>query len=80
MALRRRKSRTDRIAGAVGKYAKFKVAKKAAKSAGRAGKWVAAYKVGRRTPVVGGLPVLVAAGIAAALAARKLRGGATNSA
>jgi hypothetical protein len=75
MTLRRRKSRTAKLADALGTFLKFKAASKAAKGARKAAKGTAAYQVAKRTPVVKRLPIVAGAGIAAFAAARALRGG-----
>ena len=75
MALRRRKSRADKLADVLGTYLKLKAARKAAKGAGKAAKGTAAYKVAKKTPVVRRIPIVAGAGLAAVLAARKLRSG-----
>ena len=80
MTLRRRKSRSSRIADLLGTYVKFKAAKKAAKGAGKAAKGTAAYKVAKRTPVVRRLPIVAGAGVAAIVVAKKLRGGGDQAA
>ena len=80
MALRRRKSRSSRIADVLGTYLKFTAAKKAAKGAGKAAKGTAAYKVAKKTPVVRRIPIVAGAGVAALIAARKLRGGGDQAA
>ena len=80
MAIRRRKSTSSRIAGALGTYLKLKTAKKAAKGAGKVAKGTAVYKVAKKTPVVRRIPIVAGAGVAAVVAAKKLRssgGGAT---
>jgi hypothetical protein len=73
MALRRRKSRTSRIADALGTYVKFKAAKKAAKGAGKAAKGTAAYQTAKRTPIVRRIPIVLGAGVAALVAVKKAR-------
>jgi hypothetical protein len=75
MALRRRKSRKDQIAGAVGTFLKFEAVKKTAKGAGKAAKGTAVYKAASKTPVVRRIPVVAGAGVAALVAAKKLRSG-----
>jgi hypothetical protein len=75
MALRRRKSRKDQIADAVGTFLKFEAAKKTAKGARKAAKGTAAYKLASKTPVVRRLPFVAGAGVAALVAAKKLRSG-----
>jgi hypothetical protein len=80
MTLRRRKSRRSRIADVLGTYLKFKAAKKVAKGAGKAAKGTAAYKVAKKTPVVRRIPIVAGAGVAAIVAAKKLRGGGDQTA
>jgi hypothetical protein len=75
MTLRRRKSRTAKVADVLGTYVKFKAASKAAKGARKAAKGTAAYQVAKRTPLVKRLPLLAGAGVAAFFATRALRGG-----
>ena len=79
MALRRQKSRKTKITDFVTAFLKLQAARKTAKGAGKAGKKVAkgtvAYKVAKKTPVVRAIPVVAGAGVAAAFAAKKLRGG-----
>jgi hypothetical protein len=80
MALRRRKSRSSRIADLLGTYLKLQAAKKVAKGAGKAAKGTAAYKVAKKTPVVRRIPIVAGAGVAAVIAARKLRSGGDQAA
>ena len=76
MALKRKKSTPQKVADAIGTYAKVKTAKKAAKGAGKAAKGTAV--VVRKTPRTRTIPVLAGLGLAAtAFAAWKLRSGAT---
>ena len=79
MALRRQKSRKTKITDFLTAYLKLQAARKTAKGAGKAGKKVAkgtvAYKVAKKTPIVRVIPVVAGAGVAAALVAKKLRGG-----
>ena len=75
MALRRRKSRKSQVTGLLETYLKLQAAKKATKGARKAAKGTAVYKVAKRTPVVRRLPIVAGAGVAAAVAAKKLRGG-----
>lgn len=75
MKLRRRKSRAQQAADAVGSYLKLeavaKTAKGTAKGAGKAAKGMAAYQAAKRTPVAARLSVLAGA-VVAAFAAVKL--------
>ena len=80
MTLRRRKSRSSRIADVLGTYLKLKAVKKVAKGAGKAAKGTAAYKVAKKTPVVRRIPIVAGAGVAAIVAAKKLRGGGDQTA
>ena len=84
MALRRRKSRKTQITDLLTAYLKLQAVRKTAKGAGKAGKKAAkgtvAYKVAKKTPIVRTIPVVAGAGVAAALAAKKLRGGGDQSA
>ena len=75
MTLRRRKSRKSRIADLLASYLKLQAAKKAAKGAGKVAKGTAAYQVAKRTPTVTRVPIVAGAGLAAFIAAKKLRGG-----
>jgi hypothetical protein len=75
MRLRRRKSRRSRAADILGTYLKFQAAKKATRGARKAAKGTAAYKVAKKTPVVRRLPIVAGAGVAALVAAKKLRSG-----
>ncbi len=75
MTLRRRKSRTAKMADALGSFLKLKAVSKAAKGAKKAAKGTAAYQAAKRTPVVKRLPIVAGAGIAAFTAARERRGG-----
>jgi IS4 transposase len=74
MRLRRRKSRTTQVADVLTAYLKPKAASKAAKGARKAAKGNAVYQVAKRTPVVRSVPIVAGMGVAAAVAARKLRG------
>jgi hypothetical protein len=84
MRLRRRKSRAQQAADAVGSYltlaAVAKTAKGTAKGAKKAAKGTAAYQVAKRTPVVKGLPVLAGAIVAAFAAARLVHHGGEQGA
>ena len=79
MRLRRQKSRKTQITDIVVAALKLKAASKTAKGATKAGKKVAkgtvAYKVAKKTPVVRVVPVVAGAGVAAAVVAKKLKGG-----
>ena len=75
MALRRRKSRKSQAIDLLETYLKLQAAKKATKGARKAAKGTAVYKVAKRTPVVRSLPIVAGAGVAAAIVAKKLRGG-----
>jgi hypothetical protein len=76
MKIRRRKSRAQQVAGAVGSYLKVKAVAKAAKGATKAAKGTAAYQVAKRTPAVRRLPIVAGAGVAAFAAAKLIhRGG-----
>jgi hypothetical protein len=57
----------------VATYLKFKAAAKAAKTARKAAKGTAAYKVAERTPILKRLPLVAGAGVAAFIATRALR-------
>jgi hypothetical protein len=74
MALRRQKSRKQRVADLAVDYLKLKAAGKAAKGAKKAAKGTAVYKVAKKTPVVKRLPVIAGAVVAAAVAAKVLTG------
>ena len=76
MTLRRRKSRKAQAVDVLGSYLKLKAAGKAAKGAKKAVKGTAAYKVAKKTPLVGRVPIIAAAaGIVAVVAVKALRGG-----
>jgi hypothetical protein len=79
MAIRRQKSRKTKITDFLTAYLKLQAARKTAKGATKATKKVAkgtvAYKVAKKTPVVRVIPVVAGAGVAAAVAAKKLRSG-----
>jgi hypothetical protein len=79
MALRRQKSRKTKITDVLTAYLKLQAARKTAKGATKATKKVAkgtvAYKVAKKTPVVRAIPFVAGAGVAAAVAAKKLRSG-----
>jgi hypothetical protein len=74
MALRRQKSRKQRMADLAVNYLKIKTATKAAKGAKKAAKGTAAYKVAKKTPGVRRIPVVLGAGLAALAAAKVVRG------
>ena len=77
MALRRQKSRKTKITDFLTAYLKLQAARKTAKGATKATKKAAkgtvAYKVAKKTPVVRAIPVVAGAGVAAAVAAKKMR-------
>ncbi len=79
MALRRQKSRKTKITDFLTAYLKLQAARKTAKGAGKAGKKAAkgtvVYKTAKKTPIVRVIPVVAGAGVAAAIVAKKLRGG-----
>ena len=79
MPFRRQKSRktqlTDLVVAALKLKAAQKTAKGATKATKKAAKGTVAYKVAKKTPVVRAIPVVAGAGVAAAVAARKLKGG-----
>lgn len=75
MRLRRRKSRAQQAADAVGSYLKVKAVTKTAKGAKKAAKGTAAYQVAKRTPVVKRLPIVAGAIVAAFAAARLVHHG-----
>jgi hypothetical protein len=78
MALRRQKSRKEQVTDLAIDYLKLKTAGKAAKGAGKGAKKVAkgtaVYKVGKKTPVVKRIPVIVGAGVAAIVATKVVKG------
>ncbi len=82
MRLRRQKSRKTQITDIVVAALKLKAASKTAKGTAKAGKKVAkgtvAYKVAKKTPVVRVVPVVAGAGVAAAVVAKKLKGGGSQ--
>jgi hypothetical protein len=84
MKLRRRKSRAQQVADAVGSYLKLKTvsktAKGTAKGATKAAKGTAAYQVAKRTPVVKRLPILAGAVVTAFAAVKLVRGGGDEGA
>jgi hypothetical protein len=84
MPFRRQKSRKTRVTDFLTAYLKLQAARKTAKGATKATKKAAkgtvAYKVAKKTPVVRAIPVVAGAGVAAAVAAKKLRGGGQQAA
>ena len=78
MALRKQKSRKEQVTDLAIDYLKLKTAGKAAKGAGKGAKKVAkgtaVYKVGKKTPVVKRIPVIVGAGVAAIVATKVVKG------
>jgi hypothetical protein len=84
MRLRRRKSRAQKVADAVGSYLKLKAvtktAKGTAKGATKAAKGTAAYQAAKRTPVLKRLPIVAGAAVAAFAAAKMLRNGGEEGA
>jgi len=83
MPFRRQKSRktqlTDLVVAALKLKAAQKTAKGATKATKKAAKGTVAYKVAKKTPVVRVIPVVAGAGVAAAVAAKKLKGGGTGT-
>ena len=75
MALRRKKTKKSQVVDLLETYLKLKAAQKAAKGAGKAAKGTAVYKVAKKKPAIRFLPLVAGAGVAAAVAAKKLRGG-----
>jgi hypothetical protein len=84
MRIRRRKSRAQQAADAVGSYLKLeavsKTAKGTAKGAKKAAKGTAVYQVAKRTPVVKRLPIIAGAVVAAFAAARLVHHGGDQGA
>ena len=78
MALRRQKSRKQQVTDLAIDYLKLKAAGKAVKgttrSARKAAKGTAVYKVAKKTPLVKRVPVVVGAGAAAVVATKVVRG------
>ena len=78
MALRKQKSRKEQVTDLAIDYLKLKTAGKAAKGAGKGAKKVAkgtaVYKVGKKTPFVKRIPVIVGAGVAAIVATKVVKG------
>jgi hypothetical protein len=76
MALRRKKTKKSQAVDLLETYLKLQAARKAAKGAGKAAKGTAVYKVAKKKPrIVRVIPIVAGAGVAAAIAAKKLRGG-----
>jgi hypothetical protein len=73
MALRRRKSKKSQVVDLLETYLKLQAARKATTGARKAAKGTAVYQVAKRTPVVRRIPIIVGAGVAAAVVAVKLR-------
>lgn len=77
MALKKRKSRTQQIAGTAIAYMKLKTAGKAARGAGKGAKkaatGTAVYKVASKTPLVKRIPLVLGAGVAALVATKVAR-------
>jgi len=73
MAFRRRKSKKSQAVDLLETYLKLQAAKKATKGARKAAKGTAVYQVAKRTPFVRRIPIIVGAGVAAAVVAVKLR-------
>ena len=77
MALRKRKSRKQQIAELAVDYLKIKTATKAArggaKTAKKAAKGTAVYKVAKKTPILKRIPVVVGAGVAALVATKAVK-------
>jgi hypothetical protein len=80
MALRRKKTKKSQVVDLLETYLKLKAAQKAAKGAGKAAKGTAVYKVAKKKPVVRFIPLVAGVGVAAAVAAKKLRGGGDEAA
>ena len=81
MAFRRRKNKKSQVVDLLETYLKLQAAKKATKGARKAAKGTAVYKVAKDKPrVVRIIPFVAGAGVAAVLAAKKLRGGETTPA
>ena len=79
MALRRRKTKKSQVVDLLETYLKLQAAKKATKGARKAAKGTAVYQVAKRTPVVRRIPIIVGAGVAAAVVAVKLRSSGDDS-
>jgi hypothetical protein len=80
MRIRRRKSRAQQVADAVGSYLKLEAVAKTAKGAKKAAKGTAAYQVAKRTPVVKRLPIIAGAIVAAFAAVRLVHHGGDEGA
>ena len=80
MALRRRKNKKSQALDLLETYLKLQAAKKATKGARKAAKGTAVYQVAKRTPLVRRIPVIVGAGVAAAVVAVKLRSSGDDTA
>ena len=80
MALRRRKSRKSQVIDLLETYLKLQAAKKTAKGAKKAAKGTAVYQVAKRTPLARRVPIIVGAGVAAAVVAVKLRSSGDDAA
>jgi hypothetical protein len=80
MALRRRKSKKSQVVDLLETYLKLQAAKKATKGARKAAKGTAVYQVAKRTPLVRRVPIIVGAGVAAAVVAVKLRSSGDDAA
>lgn len=74
MVLRKRKSRKEQVTDLASDYLKLKTAGKAAKGAKKAAKGTAVYKVGKKTPFVKRIPLVVGAGVAAIVATKVVKG------
>ena len=79
MAFRRRKSKKSQAVDLLETYLKLQAAKKATKGARKAAKGTAVYQVAKRTPFVRRIPIIVGAGVAAAVVAVKLRSSGDDS-
>ncbi len=79
MALRRQKSKKSQVVDLLETYLKLQAAKKATKGARKAAKGTAVYQVAKRTPLVRRIPIIVGAGVAAAVVAVKLRSSGDES-
>ena len=74
MALRKRKSRKEQVTDLAIDYLKLKTAGKAAKGAKKVAKGTAVYKVGKKTPFIKRIPVVIGAGVAAIVATKVVKG------
>ena len=74
MALRKHKSRKEQVTDLAIDYLKLKAAGKAAKGAKKAAKGTAVYKVGKKTPFVKRIPVVIGAAVAAIVATKVVKG------